>query len=1049
MKTVGLCMIVKNEAAIIERCLDSVRPLVDFVLIEDTGSTDGTQQVIKDWMHRHDLPGQVFDEPWRDFSYNRTRALEELRKNGAIDYALIMDADDFIVYADGFDAAKFKSDLSHDQYAVELREPSIRYDRPQLCRNALPFRYRGVLHEFLETPPGANWGRASGFHIASRREGARSRDPDKYRNDAAVLESALRDEKEPHLRARYMFYLGQSYRDCGEKEKAAKAFLARAEQGLWNQEVYLSLYYTAQLREALKHPFDEVFTTYQRAIAVLPERAEARHGACRLCRNAGRSREGYEIGKPGLSLTPPNGLFIETWIYDFGLLDEFSINAFWAGHYREALDAGLRLLGENRFPAHERGRIVGNARFAVGKLQSGDAGALDLMIARTGHAPPPPPQLALPTGTAHAAKKPPVSIITPTGGRAPFLAQALRHFRNQDYPDLEWLILDDSPEPNKAFTELRDPKIHYRHHTGSRLTIGAKRNRLAAQARGEIIVQFDDDDFYAPHYVTRMVEALLANDADLINLRGWHLYDQRSDFYGYWDLMQKEGLHYRCGWRGLSVIMLNSGNNQELTDNHLGFGFSYAFKKIAWQQSNFSDTDFNEDGLFALAIAAKGKVVGCHDTEGMCLHVLHPNSTSRCFPQYRLPNFQLAAKFPGFDPMIRIEAKAEPAAKPEPRARETPPARPGPIPKSRRPAVAAPPVFIHSSWRSSSTWFWSKFRELPETTAYFEPFCELNAFLTPANVVPFGPDAWESRHPKTDSYLLEYTPLLRRSVGIRLYQPPMAFEWFIPPGGLEGGLRREELRYIALLVRHAMNRGRVPVLGFVRSLGRVAAIRKHFDGVHILQTRNLWLQWQSFVSYKRRRNMTFYDTVPQLFTHVGADPFLTSVRDRYLNPSDPAPAARNAAATTSLLKALPEPDMFALFMALHVYLFLHAERCVDVVVDVTRMAHEPDYWAATAQKLRSHCRLPVSLGDVSDERQPDDREFDLEAVDWQAIRKHGREAATILSGSDDAKPLARRADDLIDAAFAEAKVARDQRRRESGPKKKTTAPAPLATAARR
>jgi glycosyltransferase involved in cell wall biosynthesis len=202
VKTIGLCMIVKNEAAVIERCLNSVRPLVDFVLVEDTGSTDGTQEVVRTWLRRQHLAGLVFDEPWRDFAHNRTRALEELRKNRTIAYALMMDADDFIVYGREFDPAKFKEVLSLDQYLVELREPHLRYDRPQLWRNNLPYRYRGVLLEFLEPPPGASFGRINGFHIESRRDGARSHDPGKYRKDAALLERALIEETDPHMRAR-------------------------------------------------------------------------------------------------------------------------------------------------------------------------------------------------------------------------------------------------------------------------------------------------------------------------------------------------------------------------------------------------------------------------------------------------------------------------------------------------------------------------------------------------------------------------------------------------------------------------------------------------------------------------------------------------------------------------------------------------------------------------------------------------------------------------------------------------------------------------------
>ncbi len=92
--TIGLCMIVKNETGVITRCLDSVRPLVDYVLIEDTGSTDGTQELIRDWLAKNNVPGEVIEEPWRDFAYNRSHVMAKLRERGEIGYALIIDADD-------------------------------------------------------------------------------------------------------------------------------------------------------------------------------------------------------------------------------------------------------------------------------------------------------------------------------------------------------------------------------------------------------------------------------------------------------------------------------------------------------------------------------------------------------------------------------------------------------------------------------------------------------------------------------------------------------------------------------------------------------------------------------------------------------------------------------------------------------------------------------------------------------------------------------------------------------------------------------------------
>ena len=118
MKTIGLCMIVKNEAHVILRCLASARPLVDYVLVEDTGSTDGTQEIIRAYLRDTGIPGIVIEEPWRDFAYNRSFALQALRRNDAIDYALIIDADDVIAYEGGFDAAAFKAGLTADLYHV-------------------------------------------------------------------------------------------------------------------------------------------------------------------------------------------------------------------------------------------------------------------------------------------------------------------------------------------------------------------------------------------------------------------------------------------------------------------------------------------------------------------------------------------------------------------------------------------------------------------------------------------------------------------------------------------------------------------------------------------------------------------------------------------------------------------------------------------------------------------------------------------------------------------------------------------------------------------
>jgi Glycosyl transferase family 2 len=257
--------------------------------------------------------------------------------------------------------------------------------------------------------------------------------------------------------------------------------------------------------------------------------------------------------------------------------------------------------------------------------------------------PPAMPAIATPRNVSGM-----VSIITPTYNRSKFLKSTLKYFLHQNYNDIEWLILDDGLQETTAFGDLAGRNIFYE-RIGGKLSIGEKRNLLIERSRGEIIVQFDDDDYYSPDYVRIMVSNLANLGADLLNLRGWFLYDCRSHFFGYWNLMQKKGLHYRCDQKGVVLGMVNSQNNRDLENSHLGYGFSYVFKKEVWNAVKFPEIDWNEDTEFSLKASSKFKVDGIQDTRGICLHLLHLASTSHCFPQYHLPSFLLQKLFPAVD----------------------------------------------------------------------------------------------------------------------------------------------------------------------------------------------------------------------------------------------------------------------------------------------------------------------------------------------------------------------------------------------------------------
>jgi hypothetical protein len=185
----------------------------------------------------------------------------------------------------------------------------------------------------------------------------------------AELESALRSETDPFLRAHYTFRLAERHRLAGARDQALAAYLARTSLGHWDLEVAWSFYRAAQLKEGMGHPVEEVLDAYARAHAVRPDRAEPLHGASRLCRLAGRFAEGFDFARSGLAIAMPNRApFVETWIYDYGLLDEWSLCAYYTGRHAEAFQACEALLRGGKLPAHMRDRVATNSRYARAQL---------------------------------------------------------------------------------------------------------------------------------------------------------------------------------------------------------------------------------------------------------------------------------------------------------------------------------------------------------------------------------------------------------------------------------------------------------------------------------------------------------------------------------------------------------------------------------------------------------------------------------------------------------------------------------------------------------
>ena len=365
-QTVCLNMIVKNEAPVIARCLTSVRPLIDSWVIVDTGSTDGTQEIVRELLA--DLPGELIERPWRDFGSNRTEALQLAR--GRADYVFVIDADEVVELDADFRLPR----LTADVYIVTIALDRWTYPRRQLVRDALPWRYEGVLHEYIVCEQARSEAELKGIRTISYQDGSRSRDPNTYRRDALCLEEALIDDPD---NSRYVFYLAQSYRDAGDPESALRHYRRRAEMPGSREETWCALYQIALVKEALEHPWPEVLEAYLEAFELVPDRAEPLFRIGLRYQHRGQHALAHTFLARAMQIPPPGAdrLYVERALYDYLLGIEYALAAFHVGDHAAAVATNNELLRNGRLPAGAVSQVVVNRRFSLDARHQRDPGA--------------------------------------------------------------------------------------------------------------------------------------------------------------------------------------------------------------------------------------------------------------------------------------------------------------------------------------------------------------------------------------------------------------------------------------------------------------------------------------------------------------------------------------------------------------------------------------------------------------------------------------------------------------------------------------------------
>lgn len=344
-------MIVRNESDVIARALHSVKHLIDTWTIVDTGSTDNTVEIIE--RELSSIPGELHRRPWVDFGHNRNELLE--LTDPAVDYLILLDAD---IEVQNVSATALLS-LTADAYETKVTG-GIEYFLPYVIRRDFGWRYVGSTHEYLQAPPGKSpvTERLEGIEFLHHGDGGYK--SDKFTRDLELLETALAHD--PHD-PRTLFYLAQTRQNLGDSSGAIAAYRRRIEAGGWDEEIFWSMYQIGEIYNSLGD-WNIALNAYLLAWDFRPNRIEPIIKASMGLRELGAHQSAFallERARLSADFTQEK-LFVEKWMYDWGLDFEWAVNAWWVGRIAEAQQIWKRLLERDDVPSPYRTSIESNLK---------------------------------------------------------------------------------------------------------------------------------------------------------------------------------------------------------------------------------------------------------------------------------------------------------------------------------------------------------------------------------------------------------------------------------------------------------------------------------------------------------------------------------------------------------------------------------------------------------------------------------------------------------------------------------------------------------------
>jgi len=340
-----LAMIVRNEAATMPRLVASLGDLVDEWCIIDTGSDDGTPELVQRLLGH--LPGRLEHRPWKDFGHNRTELVRLCRTLPGVTHLLLADAD--MTFSATSDVRARLSEQDAPMLLVRVFDGGSEYRMPYLVRNDVDWFYESPTHEYLACGEPVTYTAFDGLSVIHHSDGGTR--SGKLERDRRLLEERIVDRPDD---VRSIFYLARTLQELGLGDEAIAAYERRLAMGDWDQERYICWLAIGQIHSEAGR-FAEASWAWQNAIALRPARVEAYHRLGRLLNARGLYVPARLWLDHAVQLQPSDDdLFVEREVEMWGARFEHAVACWWTGE-RAFADAVFAQLAESSdVPDHVR-----------------------------------------------------------------------------------------------------------------------------------------------------------------------------------------------------------------------------------------------------------------------------------------------------------------------------------------------------------------------------------------------------------------------------------------------------------------------------------------------------------------------------------------------------------------------------------------------------------------------------------------------------------------------------------------------------------------------